>query len=113
MDFSGIAPPCMNWADSNLPAQWKQFKRHAELMFAGPLKRKSEAEKTAYLLLWVGNKGRDIHATWDIEEEDRQKLDTLYQKFQAHVEPKLNPIFARFKFFNQVQDGDTVDEYIT
>ena len=34
--------------------------RHTALMFSGPLKAKTEEEKVSHLLLWVGDKGRDI-----------------------------------------------------
>ncbi|XP_052238526.1 uncharacterized protein LOC127849814 [Dreissena polymorpha] len=83
-------------------------------MFSGPLKAKREEEKLSYLLLWPGEKGRDIHSTWgDISEEDSKKLDTYYTRFQAHVQPKLNPIFARYKFYNEIQGGDSIDAFVT
>lgn len=68
----------MNRSDSNLPEQWKKFKRHlerhVELIFAEPLKEKSEEEKAAYLLILTGEKGKDIHATWnDISVENSKK----------------------------------------
>ena len=36
-----------------------RFKQHAELMFTGPLRYKSEAEKCSFLMLWIRDKGRD------------------------------------------------------
>ena len=49
--------------------------RHTALMFSGPLKAKTEEEKVSYLLLWVGDKGRDIRHTWtDISTDDAKKL---------------------------------------
>ena len=65
MDLSGIPHPCMNWDSSNLPEQWDKFKVHVELIFSGPLKAKSEEEKVSYLLLWIGDQGRQIFRTWD------------------------------------------------
>lgn len=114
MNLSGITPPFMNWNHTNLPAQWDKFKRYAELIFSGPLEEKTEPEKVAYLLIWVGEKGRDIRATWtDIREEDAGKLETYYQRYQDYVQPKLNPVMARFKFFNEIQGGDSIDQYVT
>ncbi|XP_053389557.1 uncharacterized protein K02A2.6-like [Mercenaria mercenaria] len=63
MEFGGIQPPVMHWEDSNLPEAWEKFQRHAELVFSGPLKGKTEEEQISYLLLWVGEKGRDMHCT--------------------------------------------------
>ena len=49
--------------------------RNTALMFSGPLKAKTEEEKVSYLLLWVGDKGRDIRHTWtDISADDAKKL---------------------------------------
>ena len=114
MDLAGITPPSFNWDDTNLPEQWQKFKRHVELVFSGPLKSKTEEEKVSYLLLWMGDKGRDVHATWtNISEQDSKKLETYYKRFKDHVQPKLNPIFARYKFNNEVQNQDSIDAFVT
>lgn len=104
----------MCWDSSNLPEQWEKFMRHTELMFSGPLKDKTEEEKVSYLLLWVGDKGRDIRHTWkDIPAEDSKKLQTFYDRFRKHVRPTLNPIFARYQFNNEVQGNETIDTFVT
>ena len=97
MDFASVHAPHMNWDSSNLPDAWKKFRQHAELMFSGPLNEKSEEEKCSYLLIWVGEKGRDIHNTWtDVTDENRKKLKTYYMKFEEYVTPKANPVYARY-----------------
>ena len=58
--------PRMNWESGNLVETWRRFKQHVERMFSGPLREKSEAEKFSYLLIWVGEKGRDIFNTWSV-----------------------------------------------
>ena len=114
MDLSGIPPPVMNWDASNLAKEWKKFKLHVELIFKGPLKSKSEEEKVSYLLLWIGQQGRDVYKTWTgISEENAKKLETYYTRFKNHVQPKLNPIFARYCFNNEVQGSDSIDAFVT
>lgn len=114
MELSGIPPPVMNWKSSNLPEQWEKFKDHVELIFTGPLKDKSEEEKVSYLLLWVGEEGRQVKKTWTgISEADAKKLDTFYSRFKTHVQPKLNPIFARYRFNNEIQGTDSIDAFVT
>ncbi|MCG7868790.1 MAG: hypothetical protein JAY74_20765, partial [Candidatus Thiodiazotropha taylori] len=99
---------------SNLPEQWDKFKLHVELIFSGPLKDKNEKEKVSYLLLWVGEEGRQIYKTWSgISEGDAGKLETYYTKFKNHVQPKLNPIFARYRFNNETQGADSIDSFVT
>ena len=73
MDLSGIPPPVMNWSSSNLPEQWESFLMHVKLIFTGPLKAKSEEEKVSYLLLWIGDQGRQIYRTWTLSVEEAKK----------------------------------------
>ena len=114
MDLSGIPPPVMNWDASNLAEEWKKFKLHVELIFKGPLKSKSEEGQVSYLLLWIGQQGRDVYKTWTgISEENAKKLETYYTRFKNHVQPKLNPICARFCFNNEVQGSDSIDAFVT
>ena len=115
MALSGIKCPVMQWDGDNPKENWRRFKQHVELMFTGPLKSKTEEEKCSYLLIWVGQKGRDIYNTWsDISDDDRKKLETFYERFESHVSPKANPVFARFKFHSRVQDSsETAEKFIT
>ena len=111
-----LAPcPVMNWEAQNLHDSWRKFKQHVELTFAGPLKSKSEAEKVNYLLIWVGEKGRDVYNTWtDLTDDQRKKLATYYNRFETHVKPKHNTVFARYKFHHRQQEThETFDQFVT
>ena len=106
---------------------WAKFKQHADLMFEGPISDKTDAQKICYLLLWVGEKGRDIFsifmfapgvaATVDapaIPAESNKSLDTVYRKFKEYVTPKSNVIFACYKFYNRVQGpNEPCDQFVT
>lgn len=72
----GILPPTMDWDSSNLSETWEKFLCHVELIFRGPLKSKTEDEKLEYLLIWVGDNGRDIQQSWKLGENDRKSLKT-------------------------------------
>ena len=50
----------MNWDKQDLEQSWKSFKQHVLFMFDSPLKKKDEEEKCAFLILWVGEKGRSL-----------------------------------------------------
>ena len=115
MDFASVHAPQMNWDSLNLPDAWKKFRQHAELMFSVSLNEKSEEEKWSYLLIWVGEKGRDIYNTWtDVTDENRKKLKTYYVKFEEYVTPKANPVYARYKFHNKVQgQQEPVEQFVT
>ena len=60
----------MDWESTNLPEAWKKFQQHVDLIFSGPLSEKDENIKWKYLLLWIGDKGRDIYNTWQLSKDD-------------------------------------------
>ena len=92
---------------------WKKFQQHVQLIFDGPLKDKDETVKISYLLIWVGDNGRDVYNTWTLTNDEKKKLDTYYQRFKAYVQPKLNPVFSRFKFNNEVQGQQSIEQFVT
>ena len=76
---SGIECPVMLWEGDIPKENWRRFKQHVELMFTGPLKSRTEEEKCSYLLIWVGQNGRDIYNTWsDISDDDCKRFRTYY-----------------------------------
>ena len=42
---------------------FKRFQDHAEFMFKGPLANKEEEAQCNYLMLWIGETGRQIFST--------------------------------------------------
>lgn len=61
-----------------------------ELMFSALLKAKTAEEKVSYLLLWVGDKARDIRHTWnDIPVGDEKKLKTFFERFRTIIKPHI------------------------
>jgi hypothetical protein len=71
--------------------------------------------KVSFLLICVGERGRDIFNTWtDLTDENRNLLKTYYDKFQAYVTTKQNTVFARYKFPQKIQETtDTFDQFVT
>ena len=110
-DNLGGALPVLDWESQDLPRAWKTFQTHVEFMFKGPLKSKSEEEKCNYLMIWVGNKGREVYSTWNLSADDKKDLEKLYYNFAEYVEPKANRVFARYKFQCIVQsETDTCEQ---
>ena len=106
--------PKFNWDSADLVGEWKAFRQHVEFMFKGPLRAKNEEERCCYLMLWVGEKGRRIFSTWDMTEAQQKVLQEYYDRFQAYVQPKSNPIFARYKLHSKIQEpGETVQQFVT
>ena len=68
-------------------------------MVKGPLKGKSEDVHCAFLLLWLGETGRDIFSTWNLAPGEVDKLDGYLAKFKAHIEPIANPMGSCHQIF--------------
>lgn len=114
METFDVLTPRMDWESSNLPDAWRRFKQHIDLMFTGPLNKKSEEEKCSFLLLWIGHKGRDISNAWILTEDDAKQLKTYYDGFSPYLTPKANPIFARYKFHEKTQgSGESFEHFVT
>lgn len=75
MDSFGVPFPRMDWDSTNLTEAWRHFSQHAQLMFTGPLREKEEADKCSYLLLWIGEKGRDIFNTWTLTQGEQESIE--------------------------------------
>ena len=73
MDAATVSPK-MDWDSQDLVSAWQSFRQHANFWFKGPLNEKEEAEKCSYLMIWIGDKGRDIYSTWNLSEADAKKL---------------------------------------
>uniref|UniRef100_A0A8C6KCM5 Gypsy retrotransposon integrase-like protein 1 n=1 Tax=Nothobranchius furzeri TaxID=105023 RepID=A0A8C6KCM5_NOTFU len=114
MDSSGVPAPRTDWDSANLPDAWRRFVQHVKLMFSGPLSSKPEETQCSYLLLWVGERGRDIYNTWQLSEEEAQKLTTYLDRFEQCLMPKTNTIFARYKFNERLQgEGESFEHFVT
>ena len=98
-DMEGNSAPKMDWTSKDLPTAWKAFRQHCEFTFGEPLKRKSEEEKCNYLMIWVGNKGRNIYNTWELTADEVKKLETYYTRFETYVKPRSNKVLATTRRF--------------
>ena len=112
--MEGNSAPKVDWTSKDLPNAWKAFRQHCEFTFGGPLKRKSEEEKCNYLMIWVGDKGRDIYNTWELTADEVKKLETYYTRFETYVKPRSNKVFARYRFHLRAQQaGESFEQFFS
>ena len=97
--------PTIDWKAKNLTEEWRRFQQHSELMFSGPLKKLTKEERAAYVLIWVGNEGRDIFNSWNTPEQG-QDYELLFAQFRKHTEPQTNALFSRYVFQTRRQKED-------
>jgi hypothetical protein len=102
----------MNWDSQNPMEEFKKFRQHAELIFSGALREKEEVQVT-YLLLWIGDRGRQIYNTLTLTELQRKSIKAISDAIQKRLQPKSNPVFSRYKFHNEKQGNSTIERFIT
>ncbi|XP_053394473.1 uncharacterized protein LOC128555628 [Mercenaria mercenaria] len=61
----------------------------------------------------MGQKGREIYKTLVLTADQKKSVKATADAFEKHVQPKSNPVFARFKFNNEVQGENTMEQFIT
>ena len=112
--MSGFSVPSMNWDSDNLPDTFASFRQYCELIFDGPYSSKSDSEKAAYLLLWIGSTGLEIYNGWTFSNDaDRKVVTELFRRFETHVQPKSNSWLARFQLQQCRQRTDeSTDDFI-
>ena len=65
-------------------------------------------------MIWVGDKGRDIYNAWELTADEVKKLETYYTRFETHVKPRSNKVFARYKFHLRAQQaGESFEQFFT
>ena len=87
----------MDWNGLDLPKAFNSFKQYCQLIFDGPLNQKEEKVKAPYILLWIGGEGRKIFNSFELSDEEKQKIDVIFNKLTTHVEPKSNFRIARYQ----------------
>ena len=113
MSIEKLTSPSMKWTSKNLSEDWKRFEEHAKLMFQGPLTKTKDEERAAYILIWVGETGRDICNSWNITDAERKSPTTLFANFRTHTAPRKNKVFARYVFQERKQgQKETFDSFV-
>ncbi|KAL9976365.1 hypothetical protein ACROYT_G013660 [Oculina patagonica] len=70
-------------------------------------------EKATYVLLWIGKEGLKVFNSFELNDEEKAKTDTIFNKFTKYLEPKSNFRIARFQLqgFRQTKD-ESVDSFM-
>ena len=104
----------LNFVDGNMAENWKRWKQTMRLTLQGPLAEKDEKQQCGYFLLYIGQQGRDIYNTWALKSAEKDKIEPLFERFEAYCNPQQNVTVLRYKFNTRVQRSDeNIDQYVT
>ncbi|KAF2885329.1 hypothetical protein ILUMI_20861 [Ignelater luminosus] len=111
-DSRGISPIRM---DGNVAENWRIWRsRFENYLKATEIRKKTAEVQCAQLLHLIGKKGFKIYKTFDIKEDEKDKLEVLLNKFDAHFLPKENLTYERYLFMmKRQQEGQILEDFIT
>ena len=81
----GGALPVLDWESQDLPRSLKTFQTHVKFIFNEQLKSKTEEEKYNKLMIWVGNKGREVYSTSNLSADDLNYLKIYMIKLHVNI----------------------------
>lgn len=77
------------------------------------LKPCSTKQRCRYVLLWTRDYGLDLFNTWNLSQEDTNKLDEYWKRFEEQIKPQSNHILNPFYLRNLRQNGRPLDDFLT
>nr|XP_061820643.1 uncharacterized protein K02A2.6-like [Nerophis lumbriciformis] len=111
-----LKPPEKLKLSGNVDSNWRTFKQQFQLyMAAMALQDKPDARKVALLLTIAGPHAIEVYNTFVFDNPDeKNKLDVVIEKFDAHCSPKKNETYERYVFRSRVQaHGESFDSFVT
>ena len=104
--------PRMDWSNADLAGTFKLFKQKCEIYFN--VKDTKVDKMVNHILLYAGDEGIKIYNSWNLSDSDRTNPSLVWEKFQAHIEPKVNFRVQRFYLQKYSQaGGESIDDYVT
>ena len=107
--MEGLRVPAeLDLSSSNKEEAWKKFEqRFKTYATASGLSGKSGGVQVATLLHVVGEDGQDLHSTFTYgDDEDRDDLNTVMEKFRTYLTPRKNETMERFMLLTRKQHRD-------
>lgn len=102
-DARGISPMRMT---GNIAENWQMWRsRFENYLKTTEVSKKSQETQCAQLLHYIGKEGFKIYKTFTLTEVEKDKLQILLEKFEAHFLPKENLSYERYVFFTTRQKG--------
>lgn len=107
-------PESLRWL-GNVDENWRAFKQQFNLyVMAMGLDTKPDTRKVALLLTVAGPQAIEVFNTFVFDApEDKDNLDVVLGKFDAHCTPNKNETYERFMFRSRVQRQEPFDSFVT
>lgn len=111
-----LQPPPQLSLEGNLSENWKRFKQLFEIyLVASSTVEKTDRVQAMTFLRIVGPDAVEIYNTFDWqEEEEKENLRNIMEKFEGYCNPKKNVTYERHVFNTRNQgQSESIDAYVT
>ena len=113
--IQGLQPPTgLNVSGKNKAINWKAYKQLWEnYAIMTQLEQQSEEYRVALFLYSIGPEAIKTYNSFDISEENQQKLPEILKCFKDYAIGETNETYERYIFNSRNQkDGETIDKYV-
>lgn len=110
-----LQPPERLSLQGNLAENWRSWIQRFELFLtASGIAEKSKEIQCATFLHVAGEEAIKVFNTLHFDEEEKNDIDVLKEKFRTYCEPRKNLPYIRHMFFARAQgQSETFDAYVT
>lgn len=116
MKMEGLKPPTgLDLLHGNLSENWQRFQEKFELYLnaTGSASKPAKVKSSIFLHVAI-EKAVEVYNTFTFEEDDdKQNLSKIMEKFEEYCNPKKNITFERYTFFTCVEGDMPISQYIT
>jgi hypothetical protein len=109
-------PKSLNISATNLAEEWKNWSQRFDIFItATEASKKPEPVQLAMFLSSIGDDALKVYNTFEYtDDEDKDKLATIRQKFSNYFSPRKNVVFERYQFWRLSQSqGEPIDSFVT
>ena len=113
--IQGIQPPTgLNLSGKDKAVNWKIYKQQWEnYSIVAQLYRQSEDYRVALFLYSIGQEAVKTYNSFDMSEENRQKLAEIIKEFNNYAVGETNETYEHYIFNSREQkEGEPIDSYV-
>ena len=104
-------PGGLDFDSTDLSHTWKRWSEEIHLYMDLAMEGRDKKVKVKMLL---GSKGREIYETLHFEKaRDGRTLQDVMNAFEEHCNPKKHETLERYKFFTRIQEGESIEKFVT
>ncbi|XP_025263219.1 uncharacterized protein K02A2.6-like, partial [Camponotus floridanus] len=98
----------------DMAINWRKFKRQFLTFVNAYYEEATESRKVAILLHSAGEDAAEVFESFQLNDEDKKKLEIVLRKFNEHYLPATNVTYQRYLLFNRRQEeGEAYEHYMT